>query len=669
MKAVVSTFCLMLLAATSVVADDGGSESPFNLGTGARELSLGGTGVVTADAATAPYWNPSLLAEAQHLTAAGFYSRLFDSDVGYQYFGLAWPTLDFGTFGLGVFRLGVDGIEERDDNNLLLGEFSEQRLGLYAAYGRWMGNYRLGLSAHFEHHSLADRTATSSPGLTLALGRLLTTGAGRFRSGDVTVVFRNLVRPGMTLLDEKVNYPFRFDIGTRLVFAPTDNQDHLAALSAGLGKTDGNDPAASFGVEYQAYNILNLRGGWNVGEFSCGAGIDMGTVVFDYAFVERDMGTIHTFSLSTAIGASVDDRRTSREQKREEEFNKLMASSVLARNKSMIDDLMGLGQAALAAEDFGEASTSLDRALFLSRASGLDTTEVAALATVARNRLDQDLRDTRLQALLDSAVVKMQQNDMVGTSYYASLALGVDSSSSTARDLAARSDTALREQAMREETLNHQLYKVDSLVTYGRLDEAEALCRTLEQYAPQHPSLVIAIRRIQFEGWRRNAEASFAAGDLTRASDLADSVDQIYPGHEWLRTFRRRLSQAETGSAAQVAVTATSTPPELSSGARKEADAAYQEGQKAFASGDLVRATAAWERVERIAPDYRAAREYLIKAYKLTGIDLYGQNRLAEAVVVWQKALRLAPDNSEIAGYIARTRVEMTRLGALSNDH
>jgi tetratricopeptide (TPR) repeat protein len=669
MKAVVSTISLLILAAVSVVADDGGSESPFSLGTGARELSLGGTGVVTADPATAPYWNPSLLAEAEHITAAGFYSRLFDTDVGYQYVGLAWPTLDFGTFGLGVFRLGVDGIEERDDNNLLMGEFSEQRLGLYAAYGRWAGNYRIGLSAHFEHHSLADRTATSSPGLTLALGRLLTTGAGRFKSGEVTLVLRNLVRPGLNLLDEKVNYPFRFDIGTRVVFAPTDDQDHLAALSAGLGKTDGTDPAASFGVEYRAYNILNLRGGWNVGELSCGAGIDLGTVMFDYAFVERDLGTIHTFSLSTAIGASVDDRRASREQKREEEFNKLMASSVLARNKSMIDDLMDLGQAALAAEDFGEASTSLDRALFLCRASGLDTTEVSSLATMARDRFDQNLRDTRLQALLDSATVKMQQNDMVGTSYYASLALDVDSTSSAARDLAARSDKALRDQAMREETLSHQLYRVDSLVTYGRLDEAAALCRTLEQYAPQHPSLVIATRRIQFEGWRRSADASFAAGDLTRASTLADSVGQVYPGHEWLKTFRRRVSQAEAGPTAPVVAAATSTPSVLSSGARKEADGAYQEGQKAFAAGDLIKATAAWERVERIAPDYRAVREYLIKAYKLTGIDLYGQNRLAEAVVVWQKALRLSPDNSEIAGYIARTRVEMTRLGALSDVH
>ena len=101
-------------------SDDGGTESPFMFGTGARELSLGGACLTTADASTAVFWNPARLAPAQRLSLGGLHSRLYDSDVAYQYLGLAIPTVDWGCFGIGVFRLGVDGIEQRDVNNFLL---------------------------------------------------------------------------------------------------------------------------------------------------------------------------------------------------------------------------------------------------------------------------------------------------------------------------------------------------------------------------------------------------------------------------------------------------------------------------------------------------------------------------------------------------------------------
>ncbi|MEW5995211.1 MAG: hypothetical protein AB1744_12575, partial [Candidatus Zixiibacteriota bacterium] len=147
MKCVLIYILVILLPAGTVVAsNDGGTDSPFSFGAGARELSLGGSNLATSDAATAPFWNASRLASAQRLSLAGFHARLYDADVAYQYFGLAVPTLDFGAFGLGVFRLGIGGIEKRDADNLLLGEVDDNRLGFYLAYGRSIWGYDLGLA-------------------------------------------------------------------------------------------------------------------------------------------------------------------------------------------------------------------------------------------------------------------------------------------------------------------------------------------------------------------------------------------------------------------------------------------------------------------------------------------------------------------------------------------
>ncbi len=76
-----------------------------------------------------------------------------------------------------------------------------------------------------------------------------------------------------------------------------------------------------------------------------------------------------------------------------------------------------------------------------------------------------------------------------------------------------------------------------------------------------------------------------------------------------------------------------------------------------------------WEKVERLAPNYQSVQEYLIKAYKFVGIELYGQNRLSDAIATWEKAVRLDPANDEINDYIKRTRNEISKLNELTYDN
>ena len=104
----------------------------------------------------------------------------------------------------------------------------------------------------------------------------------------------------------------------------------------------------------------------------------------------------------------------------------------------------------------------------------------------------------------------------------------------------------------------------------------------------------------------------------------------------------------------------------LSADIRREAENNYKEARRLFEDGNLEKAIELWERIEKIAPNYQSVRQYLVKAYRFVGIELYGQNRLEESIEVWNKALDLDPFNQELIDYIKRTESEIRKLKELS---
>ena len=229
-RIVLLTVACLVLASPAQAVPDAGTESPFALGAGARDLALGGASWASGDIATAAYWNASRLARAEHLSLGGFHARLFDSDVLYNYLGAAIPTLDYGTFGLGIFRLGVNGIERRDASNLLLDEFSDRRLGFHLAYAIAAGKYDLGVAAAFEHHTLADYSATSSPGVTLSATRVFEPAAHWLQTAAFAVNLRNVLQPGAKLADESVKDRSALEVATSIRLIPSRNLPHALTL-------------------------------------------------------------------------------------------------------------------------------------------------------------------------------------------------------------------------------------------------------------------------------------------------------------------------------------------------------------------------------------------------------------------------------------------------------
>ncbi|PKK85035.1 MAG: hypothetical protein CVT49_00395 [candidate division Zixibacteria bacterium HGW-Zixibacteria-1] len=663
--------CLFITALSAAAANDGGTRSPFSLGAGARDLAQGGANIAFGDAATAPYWNTSRLAMAEQIAITGFHSRLYDSDVAYQYFGAVVPTLDWGCIGLGIFRLGVSGIEQRDADNVLIpGELQDNRMAFYLSYGKDFSGYDVGLAVSFEHHSLGTYSATSSPGLNLSLGRTFAFHSDHIRELSLALVGRNLIKPGKELASDRVEQPSAFDAGFSLKVKPAAPWDHNLTLSAVYTRVDYLDSKYAAGIEYSFHDLVSLRGGVRDGNLSAGGGLSYKSITFDYALVDRDMGSLHMFAISTAFGTPLNSKRKIRAETREAEFNSLMNNRLVSKNRDMVTDLMQKGRQYLDNGNLNEAVNHLDRALFLARNAGIDTTGLFELALESHKRLEEVIVRQEYGQYMDSAQARFDIRDYLAARYFAGLALDKFPNSNEARSLLESADAAIESNTSREEMIVGRLMMVDSLLSYGRVENALKVVNTLKEYAPDDNRVKLAIRKTEFEFYKEKATTAFAAGNLRLADGAVDTALTFFPGHQWCTNMKARIQQEVKRRAAPIDTPTVPVIKEtISDEVLKEVRESYETAQRLFAKGSLSEAIEYWEKVDRLAPDYQSVRQYLVKAYKYVGVELYGRNLLRDAVDTWKKASLLDPGNNEINDYIKRTENEIRRLEELSYEH
>lgn len=666
MKRLITISILAACTASFCWAGDGGTDSPFNMGAGARDIALGGAALTDAGATTATYWNASVLAEVERTSLGAFHSTLYESDVSFQYLGAAVPTVDFGCFGVGVFRLGIGGIEERDQNNMYMGDMRDRRLAFHIGYGRMISGYAVGMSASLENHSIGDYSATSSPGIGISLMRRFSTGANWLPECAASVIGRNIVKPSMKLSDESVSYPYSISAAFSATLVPNSQWHQRMIVSGSITKTDGVDPKASAGLEYDVRQTLFIRGAVRDSKLSFGAGIRYRSLQFDYAMVDRDLGSLHMFSFSAAVGTSVSDKRRIREERREERFNELLRNRLTQSNTESVDLLVSRGKEHLSAGQIEQASILFDRALFMSKSSGMDTLVVSQLASETSHRLERENREREYHEHIDSARVRMADQDHLAAKYFASLALEDMPDSPEAKALVSQADSALTHSATAKQVVELQLAAADSLLSYGKFDEAFTVLKAVVTIEDTRERVQHAIRRVEFERFRDMAQIALDRKDYESAQAVLDSALSRFPQHPWCVELKGRLIREASRVKQVEVVKEVITDEPLSDDLLREVSGDYREGQELFEKGDLEGAVRRWEKVERLAPNYMSVREFLVSAYKFVGIEHYGKGELEIAVETWKKAITLVPDNSEIAGYIKRTENEILKLQELT---
>ena len=135
-KSFCKTIILSLFVSGLNAADgDGGTESTFSLGFGARAIGMGQAFTALADDPTAVFWNPAGLEFINQQSATFFHTTLFEG-VQYDYLGYAYPTLDLGSFGIGIGRIGVSGLIRRDAFGEPEGEFTVDDYQVFFSYAK-----------------------------------------------------------------------------------------------------------------------------------------------------------------------------------------------------------------------------------------------------------------------------------------------------------------------------------------------------------------------------------------------------------------------------------------------------------------------------------------------------------------------------------------------------
>ncbi len=132
-------FLLLLIFLPGILmAQDGngqaGTRSLFDFGFGARAMGMGNAFTALADDPTAVYWNPAGLDYIYQQSVTLFHASLYEG-ASYDFLGYAYPTLDLGTFAIGIARIGIGDIPQTNRNFEDLATFSRERYQVYFSYG------------------------------------------------------------------------------------------------------------------------------------------------------------------------------------------------------------------------------------------------------------------------------------------------------------------------------------------------------------------------------------------------------------------------------------------------------------------------------------------------------------------------------------------------------
>lgn len=285
---------------------DGGRPGAFlDFAASARSLGMGGAHTGVADDASATYWNPSGLAQLERKDVVTLYSVLYQ-DTHFGSFSYAQPTVDYGTFGVGLVLLNTGGIDKRDVSQESIGSFSASESAVLLSHGlRLNDRWSIGETLKGVRQDI-DQWSGSSFGVDL--GSLYQVD-DRLQFG---LALRNAWAPSIRLRDESEKFPLDARLGVKFLALR-----HFTVASD-LSQTTGRSAKLHMGGEYLFNDTVALRAGLNESEISAGLGVTVGDLTIDYAFAYNDaasgvtdLGASNRLGFHLAFGSRVADQEVS----------------------------------------------------------------------------------------------------------------------------------------------------------------------------------------------------------------------------------------------------------------------------------------------------------------------------------------------------------------------
>lgn len=306
---------------------DGGVESLFSYGVGARALGLGGAYIASPMDASAVYWNPGGLDLLQRKSATMFYSNL---PLGGQYTFVAYahPTVSLGTFGVGVLRVGSD-FTLRDSESVVLGDGSFAQTQFLLSYGKQLPlDFWVGLSIKVEQQNWST-DAASSPlgrGIGVDLGFVYKPefAMGLLQNSSVGVIIQNAIQPILNVQGVQEQIPRSYKIGLAKTLAFGSQNDTFSFYSDFEIAGEKKAPKLHIGTEYAYRGGAMARVGFTDSELVFGVGAIVNNFQVDYSFGRYAKNTAfeanHRVSLSFSFGKSKQEIVEEEVRRREQEI-------------------------------------------------------------------------------------------------------------------------------------------------------------------------------------------------------------------------------------------------------------------------------------------------------------------------------------------------------------
>jgi len=618
MLALAAALCA-LAPAPSARAQDAGTQSVFSLGAGARAIALGRSFVSLADDASAVYWNPAALCNAQSGQVSAMYMPLFGdfTDADYTYAGFVYPTLRAGAFGAAFMHVGST-FQGFDAASRPTGEqgYSESQLLLsyaFEVHSRWLlGTMAVGATGKASRITV-DPYSSTAPGADLGF-RLVPDFA---RSLALAVNVQDIVgaeqrldvdaeRTDRTIL-AGAGYTARFSGGSAL------------RLSLQMGFPERADGRFHAGAEFAFARYLALRAGYDDGEFAFGLGVSLSRFAFDYAMMSRETaGSSHPVSFSVAFGSTLEERRIAAEERRMREEEEAVQRAFAERVASHRDE-------AIQRQAAGNWEGALDKwKIVLEYVPGDE--EAMAGAATARERIvesqAQAVRDVENQAIIRTRFTQglaafEEQNWARARAEWQAI-LAVDSAHAGAADYLRRTQERI------DDAVRRSVARATDLEKAGRLTEAIAEWNNVQQYDPANVQARRAIERI-----RTRIES--ASADLAAA--------------------RQRLRVVGL----------------------------YDDALRLYNAGEYEKARTSLEELLRLQPDHEDAKNLLalakrrlrplsdeeraqIRQLYLSGMQYFSRDEYARAIAEWEKILAIDPGNESVRGNVKEARARLERL-------
>lgn len=669
-------------APVRAAVEDGGVRSVFALGAGNRALALGGAYVAVADDASAALWNPAGLAALERRRLEASHTDLFGMGYAEQYLSLGLPSWRWGATSLTLRMFGVDGIEERDDRNVLLGDDLEDReTEIVLAHARRLRpGLSLGLGAKLQQQSLAGY---SGGGFGLDAGLLvrpLELAGGRAGTGGWTLglAVRNLLEPGIRLDQETVPDPRAVRVGTAWRGGLSASLTGLVSLD--LEKTAGMDPRLHAGAEVDLNRVAAVRAGLLDGSLTAGFGLQWKGVAVDFAFEDHRFGPVKRLGVTLLHGETVAQTRARKLAEAEAESERRLAAAFAENERRRKDQLLGEARDALSSGLHEQALNVLAMALALDPEFGaaheLERTTLRDLARIQQQQGKSDLamltftrllasspgdeqartelqrlraeaaarsrRSAEAQSLFEAGLDAFAADDLDGAAATFRSALALDADDADVRAMLERVDRA------REQRRQVLLDEVRGLARTGLVDEAEQALARLAGLGATADQLAELRAGVDEARRRRDTERELRRRERARDAELA--------------------ALAQGTQAPEPAADTPEEEPRLGPARRAELDQLADRGRDRYESGDVDEAVRLWELVWSEDPDNATARDALRQEYLSRGMEHFSSGRLDEAVSSWEQALRVDPDDQRVRSYLDRGRQQQARIRRLRAD-